>query len=232
MRIAVLDFCVWLPEYQSDQARFGALLAAWASRGMPDADFTIIDIGEGEPFPAPQDFDGYIISGSEKGVYDDAPWMQPLRDWLVAARNLGKPMFGVCFGHQIMADVFGGKAEKVGPAEVGVRAFEIGGQTVTGHVWHQDQVTKLPPGAKIIGKADYCPIAALAYDFPAMSVQFHPEYSGDYVATFLRRSRGEVLSEEETDVAVAQFDASTVSADLFAQQAGDFFRAHLEITAS
>ena len=224
MKIAVLDLCVWLPEYQWDQKRFGPLIADWAAQGLPEADIAVIDVGEGAALPAPGDFDGYILSGSEKGVYDDTPWMQPLRDWLVAARDAGKPLFGVCFGHQIMADVFGGKAEKVHAPEVGVRAFEIGGEVVTGHVWHQDQVTRVPPGATVIGKADYCPIAALAYDFPAMSVQFHPEYAPDYVSTFLRRSRGEVLSEAETDKAIAQFDASDVAGDLFAKQTGDFFR--------
>lgn len=231
MRIAVLDLCVWLEEYQHDQAKFGDLLAHWAGRDL-DAEYSVIYVVEGDPLPDPNAYDGYIVSGSDKGVYDDTPWMQPLRDWLIAARAAGKPLFGVCFGHQIMADVFGGKAEKVGAPEIGVRAFAIGEDTVTGHVWHQDQVTKVPPGAEIIGKADYCPVAALAYDFPAMSVQFHPEYSADYVSTFLRRSRGEVLAEADADAAIAQFDASDVSADLFAKQAGDFFRAHLNPRAS
>ncbi len=225
MRIAILDLCVWLSEYQHDQAKFGDLLASWAERDLPDAAFSVIYVVEGDPLPAPQDYDGYILSGSDKGVYDDTPWMQPLRDWLIAARAAAKPMFGVCFGHQIMADVFGGKAEKVGAPEIGVRSFDVDGKMVTGHVWHQDQVTQVPPGATVIGKADYCPVAALAYDFPAMSVQFHPEYSADYVATFLRRGRGEVLPDDVTDAAVAQFDKSQVSADLFARQVGDFFRA-------
>lgn len=226
MRIAVLDLCVWLPEYQDGQARFGELLAAWAGRDLKDVAFTVIDVGVGEPLPTPDAYDGYIISGSEKGVYDEAAWMQPLRDWLITAREAGKPMFGVCFGHQIMADVFGGKAEKTGDPEVGVRSFDLGGETVSGHVWHQDQVTVVPPGATVIGKADYCPVAALAYNFPALSVQFHPEYAPEYVSTFLRRSRGVILSEDETDKAVAQFDKSDVSADLFAKQVGDFFRTH------
>lgn len=225
MKIAVLDLCVWLPEYQWDQSRFGPLVAAWAARGLPGSIFTILDIGVGDPLPDPADYDGYILSGSEMGVYDDAPWMQPLREWLVRVRDAGKPMFGICFGHQIIADTFGGKAEKTGPAEVGVRAFDIGGKTRKGHVWHQDQVTEVPPGATVIGSANYCPIAALSYDFPAMSVQFHPEYEPDYIATFLRRSRGEVLSEDETDRAVAQLDTSTVSPDLFAEEMGAFFRA-------
>ena len=227
MRIAVLDLCVWLPEYQHDQAKFGELLAAWAGRDLKEADFSVIYVVEGDALPDVDAFDGYIISGSDKGVYDETPWMAPLRDWLQAAKAVGKPLFGVCFGHQIMADVFGGKAEKVGPAEVGVRRFEIDGSAVTGHVWHQDQVTKVPPGARVIGSADYCPVAALAYDFPAMSVQFHPEYAPEYVSTFLRRSRGQVLSEQETDKAVAELDASDVSGDLFAAQAGAFFRTAL-----
>lgn len=227
MKLAVLDLCVWLEEYQYDQAKFGPVLATWVKRGLPAADLTVIYVVEGESLPHVEDFDGYVLSGSDIGVYDEAPWMEPLRGFLIEAKAAGKPIFGVCFGHQIMADVFGGKAEKVGPAEVGVRSFEMDGKTVTGHVWHQDQVTQTPPGAKVIGSADYCPVAALAYDFPAMSVQFHPEYPPEYVSTFLRRSRGKVLSEAVTDDAVAQFDASDVQGDLFAEQMGDFFRGAL-----
>ena len=227
MRLAVLDLCVWLPEYQHDQAKFGALIAAWTARGLPEADVTVINVVDGEALPDVGAFEGYIISGSDKGVYDDTPWMAPLRAFLIEARKADKPMFGICFGHQIMADVFGGKAERFGEAEIGVRSFEADGQTIKGHVWHQDQVTQLPPGASVIASAAYCPIAALSYDFPAMSVQFHPEYSGEYVAEFLRRSRGDVLSEAVADEAVAQFEASDVQADLFAAQTATFFRVHL-----
>lgn len=224
MKICILDLCIWLPEYQHDQAKFGDVIETWARRGLPDAVFEIAYLQEGDALPAVEAYDGFILSGSEKGVYDEAPWMQPLREWLVAAKAAGKPLFGICFGHQIMADVFGGKAEKVGGQEVGVRRFEIGGQVHEGHVWHQDQVTEVPPGAEVIGSADYCPIAALSYGFPAMSVQFHPEYAPGYVSTFLRRSRGVVLDESRTDAAVAQFDASKVAPDLFAEQMADFFR--------
>ena len=224
MRIAVLDLCVFLPEYQSGQDKFGVLLARWAARGLPQAAFSVIDVVSGAPLPDPQAFDGYILSGSDKGVYDDTPWMQPLRAFLIAARDAGKPLFGVCFGHQIMADVFGGKAEKVSDPHVGVRAFEIEGETQLGHVWHQDQVTEVPPGAQVIGRADYCPVAALSYDFPAMSVQFHPEYAPDYVSDFLRRSDGVVLDGDATQKAIAEFDNSAVSEDLFAAQVGAFFR--------
>lgn len=227
MKIAILDLCVWLPEYQADQAKFGDVIATWAARGLPHAELPVIYVEEGEALPDPSDFDGYIISGSDRGVYDDAPWMAPLRAFLLAAKDAGKPLFGICFGHQMMAEVFGGKAEKVGAPEVGVRAFELNGVQHKGHVWHQDQVTEVPPNATVIGSASYCPVAALSYDFSAMSVQFHPEYSADYVSTFLRRSKGKILSETLTDGAVAQLDASEVEADLFATELGTFFNSQI-----
>ncbi|MEW9922036.1 type 1 glutamine amidotransferase [Marimonas sp. MJW-29] len=224
MKLAVLDLCVWLPEYQWDQDRFGDIVANWLRQELPEADMEVIQIVEGAELPAPHAYDGYILSGSDKGVYDDTPWMGPLRSFLQEARDHRSPLLGICFGHQIMADVFGGKAEKVGPPEVGVRTFDMEGTSVGAHVWHQDQVTRMPPGASVIAAAPYCPVAGLSYDFPALSVQFHPEYTADYVATFLRRSRGKVLSEAETDQAMEQLDASTVVPDLFAARAAAFFR--------
>ena len=227
MKIAILDLCIWLPEYQYDQPRFGALLADWLKRGLPEAELTVLSIVDGNPLPAPTDYDGYLISGSEQGVYNTPHWMAPLRVFLPRVKEAGLPMFGVCFGHQILADVFGGKAEKVPENAIGVREFKLNGQVQTGHVWHGDQVTKVPPGATVIGRADYCPIAALSYDFPAMSVQFHPEYPPDFVSTFIERSKGDVLDPDAATTAIEAFDNSDVSPDLFAAQAAEFFTEHI-----
>ncbi|MEX0338703.1 MAG: type 1 glutamine amidotransferase [Arenibacterium sp.] len=227
MKLAVLDLSYWPPEFMSGQPRFGEVLRDWVARGVPEADISVVDVIEGAPVPSVDAFDGFVISGSAEGVYDKTSWMQPLRDFLMAARAAGKPLFGVCFGHQIMADVFGGRAEKVGDPVVGVQHFEINGRVQPGHVWHQDQVTEVPPGAEVIASADYCPVAALSYDFPAMSVQWHPEYHADYMIHFLRQSRGQVLSEEKSDAALAELAAGDVSPELFAQEAGAFFRRYL-----
>ncbi len=226
MRLAVLDLCKWLPEFQQGQDKFGDVTADYVKRALPEAELAVVAIVEGADFPNVDAFDGYILTGSDKGVYDAAPWMAPLRAFLLAAKDSGKPLFGICFGHQVMADVFGGKAEKVSAPEVGVRTYDIpGGGSVTGHAWHQDQVTQVPPGAEVTASAAYCPVAALSYEFPALSVQFHPEYAPDYLTRFLSRSRGEVLGEEHTDTAVAEIEAGNVRPDLFTRDVGDFFRA-------
>jgi len=176
MHIAVYD-CVTGDALTDKYGRTGPLVIEWIKDYLPEAKFSWVHIAGNEPAPQPQDVDGIIISGSEKGVYDDTPWMQPLRDNLELMRDAGVAMFGICFGHQIMADVFGGKAEKSDKGFVtGARLFNDRGVEKHAFLAHQDQVHEAPPNSKVIASAPHCPVAALSYDFPALSVQFHPEY--------------------------------------------------------
>jgi len=50
---------------------------------------------------------------------------------------------------------------------------------------HQDQVAKAPPGADVLIASPQSPLGGLVYDFPALSVQFHPEFGPDYVQSLL-----------------------------------------------
>ena len=63
-------------------------------------------------FPTtPEAYDAYLVTGSAAGVYDPEPWIAPLIDFLRAAKGRSK-LVGVCFGHQVMAEAFGGKVIK------------------------------------------------------------------------------------------------------------------------
>jgi len=115
-------------------------------------DYTTYDVAEGQ-FPAEvEDHRAYIITGSSAGVYEPHPWIDPLKGFLQAARGR-TALVGVCFGHQIMAEAFGGKVIKSPKGwGVGLHRYEV----ATRHVWmdkaatigvpasHQDQVVELP----------------------------------------------------------------------------------------
>ena len=86
----------------------------------------------------------------------------------------------------------------------------------------------MPPNAKVTGSADYCPVGALEYDFPAASVQFHPEHTQKQIADVFERARGEDGFPNDTEMAaaLASFEAGDVKVDLMAAEVAAFFREH------
>ena len=155
--------------------------------------------------------------------------MAPLKAFLLAARAAKTPVFGVCFGHQIMAETFGGKAEKADTGfVVGARAYQVGDREVRAHAMHQDQVTETPPGAVVTASAPYCPVAALAYDFPAASIQFHPEYTAPMMADAADIFEGWMITPEDAAETRASLAPGDVEPDLWGAETAGFFRAHCD----
>ena len=121
-----------------------------------------------------------ILSGGPASVYaEDAPSIDP------AIFDLGLPVLGFCYGHQITAVTLGGK---VGHSEVG----EYGRATITRTagaklfnstpmeqtVWmsHRDAVTEVPEGFTVTASTDVCPVAAMeCVERKIFTTQFHPE---------------------------------------------------------
>ena len=121
-----------------------------------------------------------ILSGGPASVYaEDAPSIDP------AIFDLGLPVLGFCYGHQITAVTLGGK---VGHSEVG----EYGRATITRTagaklfnstpmeqtVWmsHRDAVTEVPEGFTVTASTDVCPVAAMeCAERKIFTTQFHPE---------------------------------------------------------
>ena len=227
MRIAVLDLTRQPSPLLDGVPRAGETIVEWLSPALPEATFATVGVAYGADLPKVGDFDGVVVSGSELGVYDASPWMPSLRDFLLAVREAGKPVFGICFGHQVMADTFGGRAEKAACGEVvGRRVYGCGGVAFAAHVWHQDQVTLVPPGATVTGSADYCPIGVLEYEFPGLSVQFHPEYTRSRLETLFALGRDRFISAGAVEAALASFRDGPVDDALFAPDTAAFFRRH------
>lgn len=126
-----------------------------------------------------------IISGGPKSVYTEPPNLGTRICEMARDGELKLPLLGICYGHQMLAHIFGGKVEKGESAEYGTGYIEIDdddtlfrGVPSKLKVWvsHFDQVTELPEGFRKLAHSDACPIEAMRHaKRPIYGVQFHPE---------------------------------------------------------
>lgn len=226
MRICVIETGLPPQECTAEFGRYPSMVRDWLRPELPEAEFVAISVVNEEPLPAdPADFDGYIITGSRHGVYDSLPWITALEGFLRQLRDARIPVFGICFGHQIMAQAFGGQVEKSD------KGWALGSQTYQTRygdfpvlVLHQDQVLSPPKGAVAEGGNDFCPLAVLRYDFPALSVQFHPEFPLGYVADLATRFKGSRFPEDIAAQALTELVPQTEASAETAIQVAKLFR--------
>lgn len=130
--------------------------------------------------------EGWLISGSKHGAYDDLPWIPTLEALIREIHEAREPLVGICFGHQIIAQALGGKVEKFGGGwTVGRQDYDWNGSTVALNAWHQDQVVAKPPGAEVVGRSPFCQYAALVYPGGAFTVQAHPEFDREIISLLM-----------------------------------------------
>jgi GMP synthase-like glutamine amidotransferase len=190
MKIGILE-CGPVPApLQEKYISYPAMFAAQLGALLPGVIFTTVSVVNGDTLPAPDAFDAWLIPGSRHGVYDDLPWIEPLKDFIRAAARLKRPLAGVCFGHQIIAEALGGKVEKASVGfRVGLERYETtldAAGSVTMPAFHQDQIVVPPPHAEVVAHSAACAFAALRYkDAPVFSVQFHPEFSRAYLSDLI-----------------------------------------------
>ena len=180
---------------------------------------------EAMEFPASiHEADGWLLTGSRHGAYEDHAFIPPLEDFIRRAYAEGVPLVGICFGHQIIAQALGGKVVKhPGGWAVGSQEYDFGGETVTLNAWHQDQVVALPDGAEVVGRNAFCENAALVYGDRAYSVQAHPEFDDAFIRGLIEhRAKGKV-APELLDAAEARM-GQKIDSPLLADRIDAFFK--------
>ncbi len=181
---------------------------------------------EGMVFPSGvQDADGWLVTGSRHGAYEDHAFIAPLEAFVRAAHDADVPLVGICFGHQIVAQALGGRVEKfAGGWAVGRTEYDLAtGGRIALNAWHQDQVVERPAGAVPLASGGACENAILAYGRRAFTVQAHPEFSNDLIAGFVDVRRGTgTYPDDRLDAALAA-TADPVRADAIADAIARFF---------
>lgn len=176
-----------------------------------------VPVHEGATPASIDDCDAWVISGSPASTYDDLPWIATGEEIVRSIVAAERPLFGICFGHQLMAQALGGTVER---AEVGWGAgahhYDVVEQpAATGALlpdrltvlaMHQDQVTRAPDEGEVWLRSEFCPNAGIAYGERAWSIQPHPEFTPRLVEA-LCRDRRLRMGDEVADAAIASLSA-------------------------
>lgn len=168
----------------------------------------VVDVAAGEALPPAQAVAGAIITGSGAMVTEQLAWSERSAGWIRDAMDAQLPLFGVCYGHQLMAHALGGRVDYLpGGREIGTQRIELSpgleGDPLTrvlrdgfrAHTTHEQSVLEPPPGATILARSARDPHQLLRYGPNAISVQFHPEFSAEVMRAYVRRKRADLRRE-------------------------------------
>lgn len=149
----------------------------------------------------PRDFsaDAYILGWSPSMVTEasEKEWIARLISFVRAEVESGKPLLGICFGHQVLATAFWWEVgvmqeRRIGPGEIVTNTWE----TIQS-LWSHKQAVYSPGEAQIITQEDSWDgiIQMIQIGEHAHGVQFHPEFTPEFT-TFLVKLMRETIEAE------------------------------------
>jgi GMP synthase (glutamine-hydrolysing) len=238
MLIGILETGRPAPALMAEHGSYTAMVATLLGAGDGALTFQSFAVMDDE-FPAGvEDCEGYVITGSRFSVIDETPWMLRLEDFLRDAMAKDCPVFGICFGHQILAKALGGEVKQSEQGwQLGLKTYHVtkrpdwmadAPETLRINAIHQDQVLTVPEGAEVIATAPQCPVAGLVYGDKAVSFQAHPEFTLDFERDLLKTYTGVTLPKDLGKQAQAGLKAKDAEIDsaLIARLIRRFFLKH------
>lgn len=157
-------------------------------------------------------------------VTDREPWSEKTAEWIREAIQIEMPLFGVCYGHQLMAHALGGIVDyHPNGREIGSQTIELLPEANTlpmlrnypqrfqAHLTHMQTIIELPPGARALGRSQHDPHQIVQYGRRAISTQFHPEFTPEIMAAIIN-ARTDSLRQEGLSPEKLLDDVSEASA--------------------
>lgn len=193
-------------------AQFGEQ-GQWMQAALADVhpDLRVVHPFRGDALPSVSAISGAVLTGSWSMVTDKEPWSERTADWVRQAMEVGLPLLGVCYGHQLMAHALGGVVDfhpagrEIGQHEITLSARGIDDPVdpllarlparFLANLSHEQSVITPPAGARVLASSAHDPHQILRYGEHALSVQFHPEFFPGLMAACLNRRTDKFVAE-------------------------------------
>ena len=140
-------------------------------------DCIAVELDEGEALPALDGFDALWVMGGPMDVWeeDEYPWLREEKALIrEAVEGRGMPFFGLCLGHQLLAEALGGSCGVLEQPEIGVMPVQLTEAGATSIIlddlpdmfdclqWHSVEVKTMPAGAICLATSPACAVQDLA----------------------------------------------------------------------
>lgn len=165
--------------------------------------YEVVDARAGDP--ETKRWKMVVITGSSANVPTREPWIVRTEAWLRGLVAESVPTFGICFGHQLLAQALGGevirnpRGREIGTKKIVRRAddwlFEGLPKEMFANVTHIDTVGRLPEGAVSLAFSTLEDHQAIRFSEVCYGVQYHPEIDADIMRGYIE-TRREILASE------------------------------------
>lgn len=167
----------------------------------------------GDALPEHQGWAGVYVTGSASMVTERLGWSEESAAWLMEAHRAGLPVFGICYGHQLLAQAFGGrvdfnpKGREMGTVKVDLLKtaqddplFRGFGAQILAQTTHLQSVLEPPAEALLLANSPHEACNAFRIGDATWGVQFHPEFSTTQMRSYIK-ARADLLRNEGLDPA-------------------------------
>jgi GMP synthase (glutamine-hydrolysing) len=202
---------------------YGELLRRAA--GLEPREARIVSVHVGEQAEPPENYRAALITGSPAMVTDRVPWSEAAAEWLRDAVKMGLPVFGVCYGHQLLSYALGGEVGYLPVSELGTHDVErlesIDGLAAalparfSAQMLHTQTVLRPPAGATVLARSEKDSHQLLRLAPRVYSSQFHPEFGPEFMRDHLQHHATYYAGKgHDTDAVVKRLDATPHAAGL------------------